>query len=147
MHKNWIWRAFLSVVFVVTLWYTGDAWYRYYAYSHLNAKTTADAVDWTIEKHSEDAYSLTASYRFTIGKTSYSGRTSFAKNYRNRWAAEQAVAEYSSSPWDVWYGKENPNHSSLQKSFPVKECVSAVVLWALLLYFLWLGFYVSKFKY
>jgi hypothetical protein len=147
MHKNYLWQAFIAVVFATTLWYTAVAIYSYYSYSHLKAQTTPSAMDWDIEEKSDEDYVVKAIYRFEFQNKSYPGNTSFTDTpYRNHWAAEQAAKEISKKDWKIWFDPQNPHHSSLQKEFPFKECISAAFLWGLVLYFLWLGFYVAKFK-
>lgn len=147
MHKNIIWQTFLVIVFACTLWYTVIAGYAYYQYSHLTAHTKPSSVDWEITELSEDSYTLTASYRFDFKGKSYPGTSTLTDiSERNRWSAEQTVKEYAAKDWRVWFDHHNPNHSSLQKSFPLKKCLSAIFLWGLFLYFLWLGFYVKKFN-
>lgn len=147
MHKNTLWQGFLVIVFLVTLWYSAIAGYRYYNYSILSRHSPIDSIQWEVLEISEENYILKASYTFQVNSTKYSGVTSWPKeSYRNTFAAYQALKEFAALPRNVWYNPHNPANSSLQKSFPLKECISALVLWGILLYFLWLGFYVSKFK-
>lgn len=146
MHKNIFWRIFLLIVAISTLWYSFVAWHAYYRYSHLTAYTVPSAMSWEIEEKSEENYLLKASYRFDFQGKSYPGISILTDEpYRNRWGAEQAMRENPTKEWRVWFDYHNPHYSSLQKNFPLKECLSAVFLWGLLLYFLWLGFYVAKF--
>ncbi len=148
MHKNFIWQAFLCFVLVVTLYYSGVAMYRYHIYTHLTAQATAsNAIHWTVQQHANDDFFLQAEYIFKVGDKAYQGTTAWPnEHYLNRWAAEQAIADFSLQHQDVWYDPADPAYSSLQKDFPFKECLSAFVLWGLLLYFFWLGYYVAKFK-
>jgi hypothetical protein len=147
MHKNRVWQGFLAIVFISTLWYSGVAWYAYWHYTHLTASTTTSSVTEGIEEKSEEHYVLKASYQYKVQGQLYAGSFVFNDEpYRNRWSAEQAVHERSQKEWTVWFDPEDPYYSSLQKNFPFKECVSAIFLWGLLLYFLWLGFYVSRFR-
>lgn len=147
MHKNVVWQAFLAIVFAVTLWHSVVALYSYYSYSQLKVQTRLTAINWEIEEESEEYYLLKAVYRFQFKGNSYPGNTAWADEpYRNRWAAEQAAKEFSEQKWKVWFNPNDPHHSSLQKKFPFKQCISAIFLWGLLLYFLWLGFYVTRFK-
>lgn len=147
MHKNTFWRAFLAVVFATTLWYTVVAIHSYYSYSHLKTQAAPSAIEWDVEEKSEEDYLVKAMYRFEFNGKSYPGMTSFADTpYRNQWAAEEALKELSNKHWKIWFDPQNPHHSSLQKNFPFKECISAIFLWGLILYFLWLGFYVTKYK-
>lgn len=147
MHKNMVRRCFLALVFASALWYTGMAWYAYYHYSHLNASTKASAVSWEVEEKSEDHHVLKATYQYEVKGHSYSGTFTFQEEpYRNRWSAEQSIKESPARELNVWFDSEDPSYSSLEKSFPFKEYVSTIFLWGLFLYFLWLGFYVSRFR-
>ena len=56
MHKNLIWQAFLLVILAASLWYSAIALYRYYNYSHLEAKTPVSSIDWEIEEQSEEKF-------------------------------------------------------------------------------------------
>jgi len=147
MHKNVVWQAFLTLISAIALWYTIAALYSYYSYSHLKIQIPASHVEWHIIEKSEEHYLLEASYEIEFKTKFYAGSTRFADEpYRNQWAAEQAIKEYRGKKWKVWFDPQNPQYSSLQKNFPLKESVSAIFLWGLILYFLWLGFYVKKFK-
>lgn len=147
MHKNYLWQAFLTVVVAATLWYTLSAIYAYYSYSHLKAQASPSTLDWEIVQKSDEDYPVKASYTFEFNNKSYPGSTTFTDTpYRNHWSAEQAVKELSQRKWKIWYDPQNPHHSSLEKKFPFKAVISAVFLCGLILYFLWLGFYVAKFK-
>lgn len=147
MHKNLIWQAFLLFILATSLWYSAIALYRYYNYSHLEARTTVSSINWEIEEQTEEKFIVKGNYSFEFKGRSYSG-TAIPNdiNYWNRWSAEQGVKELSSKKWQTWFDPQNPHHSSLQKNFPLKECITAIFMWGLLLYFLWLGFYVTKFK-
>lgn len=147
MHKNVLWQAFLAVIVLVTLWYTIVAIYSYYSYSHLETQTYPSAMGWEVEEKSEEDYLVKALYNFEFNGKSYPGSTIFSDEpYRNHWAAEQAIKEFSKTKWKIWLDPDNPNHSSLHKNFPFQSILSAIFLWSLILYFLWLGFYVAKFK-
>lgn len=147
MHKNLVWQAFLFVIFAATLWYTISALYSYYSYSHLNSQTSPSTINWEVVEKSEENYFLKTSYSFNYKGNLYRGSTTWSQDtYRNQWAAEQGLKESSSQQWKVWFDNLDPHHSSLQKNFPLKECISAAFLWGLSLYFLWIGFYVAKFK-
>lgn len=147
MHKNIIWQAFLGIIALSTLWYSCVALYRYYDYNRLDGESNTSSISWTVEEHSTDAFTLTAEYEFAINHSLYQGSTQFLnENYLNKWAAEQAIKSKSRQHWTVWYDTDNPQQSSLQHNFPFKDCFSAIVLWGILLYFLWLGYYVARFR-
>lgn len=147
MHKNFLWQAFLLVITAVALWYTITAIFSYYSYSNLKSQTTTSSIQWETEEKSEDQFVLKANYTFEYKGTSYSGSTTLEDTpYRNEWAAEETIKELTSSNRKVWFNPQNPNHSSLIKKFPLKDSIYSAFLWGLILYFLWLGFYVNRFK-
>lgn len=147
MHKNPLWQAFLFVIIVIALWYTITAIYLYFSYAHLKTQTTTSSIQWETEEHAEDSVVMAANYTFEYKGKSYPGRTSLEETpYRSQWAAEEAIKELAHSNRKVWFDPENPNRSSLQKKFPFKESIYAAFLWGIILYFLWLGFYVARFK-
>jgi hypothetical protein len=147
MSKNYLWQAFLIVVGAIALWYTAIAGYRYYNYVKLTHQAVPLAVDWGVAEVSDETFIPQASYTFKVRDQTFSGETQWTGEvYRNRWGAEDSLAEFSAQWKRVWYNPENPNHSSLYKKFPFKESISAAMLWALWIYFLWLGYYVSRFK-
>lgn len=147
-HKNWIWRAFLIAFGVLVLFYGGKAAYKSYQYSLLTEQTPALAVHWSIKKKSSDAYILTARQQFSVFENKFfEGTTIFSHPiYWNEWAANEALKEQASKQWLVWYAPSNPELSSLQKKFPIQECLSGLALLGIFLYFLWVDHYAAKFR-
>ncbi len=147
MHSNALYRAFLLAVLLITFWYTGVAIYRYYHYTQLKSRVHLTSSEWKVHEKAEDEFYLETHYAFTDGLKQYEGEASWPQEfYRNSWAAEKDIPYFKNKYAMVWYNPHNPHISSLQKRFPLKEALSAIVLWGLLVYFLWLGFYVTKFK-
>lgn len=147
MHKNLFWMAFLVVIAFIVLYYTGVAAYRYYTYSTLTAKTIAQNVQWSVQEIASDEYVLEADYNFELNQKKYQNRYLFKDSiYRNEYAAHYDIPHFVNRSWVVWYNPRNPEQSTLQKNFPYKESISAIFLWGLLFYFIWLGFYVGRYK-
>lgn len=147
MHKNFVWLCFLSLVTGAVGWFTIKTLYSVYLYMLLNAETNAHQINWAVEKLSEDQFTLKANYSFEVKDQTFLGETLFNNDvYLNPYAAEESLKVYSSKDWTVWFSRFYPQYSSLQKNFPLKECISAVILWLIWLYFLGLGYYVTKRK-
>ena len=145
MHQNRFWLAFLTVLTLIVLWYCGVAIYRTYEYIRLTAQTNAEVYEWAPKEISGDVFAAHAYYTFDVKGTQYKGEDVLPSPlYRNTWAIEQEIPKLSKEKRIVWFDPTNPLHSSLQKRFPLKECVSAIVLLGLLLYFVGLGFYVAR---
>lgn len=146
MHKNVLWKAFLAAIFVTTLWFTIVAVYRYQDYKNLKEQVPVTEIQWKVIEESSESFTLQAYYRYAIDDKFFKGSSPWKEIYRNNWAAEQDIKEFSKIQWKVWIDPAHPDHSSLQKKFPLKECISSIVLWGIFLYFLILGFYVGKIK-
>lgn len=145
MHKNPLFLAFLGLIGLAFLWFAGSAGYQLYLYHSLDSFTAATVDLWNVERKSDEEYLVSGTYTYTIHQNLYTGKTIFNDwPFRNPWAAEEVIKARKKQKWVAWYNSSIPSRSSLQKSFPSKECLSAGVLGALLLYFLWLSFYIPK---
>lgn len=147
-HNNRFWQIFLVLIGCIVLWYTSIAAYKIYQYYRLNAHAEASSVAWSVKNETDDSHFLVARYRFSPSQNaSFEGSTVFTSPiFWNSWAAEQAIKDYSVKSWTVWFAQNDPAFSTLQKYFPVKEALSAIAVWGILLYFLWLDWYVAKFR-
>lgn len=147
MHKNPLWLIFLAGISLVTLWFCGVAFYRVYQYSRLNGVTDATNITWSILKLDEDNYFPYAHYSYLIREKEYVGEEALKeKEYKNEWAVKESLPEITSKQWQVWYDPYSPAFSSLQRHFPLKEVVSAILLLGIVLYFFGLGYYVAGHK-
>lgn len=141
MMSNWPGRIFIGLLLILTLGYTyysGSKWIRYATLTHRVPVTT---VYWSMHSFDHDTFAAQADYEFRFNHILYKGRTLWdhGERYRNPWALEGPLETLSNQKWKVWFDPANPNHSSLQKKFPVKECVSTAILWLLMSYFIVLG--------
>ncbi len=145
MHKNLVWLGFLAMVFGAVIWVTIKAIYMFYLYTSLNATVSAENLNWSIEQLSDERFAMKAHYIYEVEERAFNGETVFKNDiYRNPLAAEDALKVYSQKDWTAWYSVRNPQYSSLQKNFPLKEFLSATVLWIIMLYFFGLGYYAAQ---
>lgn len=145
MHKNPLFLAFLGLVSLAFLWFAAASGYKLYLYHSLDRSTAADVNLWRIERLSDEEFLVSATYTYTIQGNVYTGKTTFHDwPFRNPWAAEEAIKTRKQEKWSAWYSSSDFSYSSLEKSFPLKQCLSTGLLGALLLYFLWLSFYIPK---
>jgi hypothetical protein len=147
MHRNRLWLAFLSCFAIALLVYSSITLYRLYSYIRLDAHATAQTISWQVAEIEEDLFAAGATYTFPVGDQLIEGYDHLRKPiYYNRWAAESSLISNESADKTIWYRSSDPSVSSLQKSFPLKESIYTIILLALLLYFIWLGYYVSRFS-
>lgn len=139
MDKNKFWLFLLSLIGISALWHTAIAGYKYSAYYRLDSESAPTSMSWSVEEQSSSAYFLKAFYEFSVDKKTYEGSTEFLNDtYLNSQTAKLGSEKMALLPWKVWYDKNNPNKSSLQKDFPFKQCIYAIILWGIFLYFVFL---------
>lgn len=145
MHKNKIWIAFLVIVAMAVLWFSGRAAQQLYDYYTLTGEVQPKQIEWAVKRVFDDRHLLEASYAYQVDGTEYEGTTLFSEPiYRNAWVAEQGLKESATKTWVVSYTPKDPAQSTINREFPLKETLSAGVLWGLLLYFTGLGYYVGR---
>lgn len=145
MHSNRIWLAFLAVLMMIVVGYSAMALYRLYHYYVLSGTASASQIEWSTHRLSDDEYVVDAKYDFPVKGVAVNSESTLKDPvFRNAWAAEQAIKEYQKRAWKVYYNPGNPTDSTLQKYYPLKECISASILWGLVIYFIGLGYYVKK---
>ncbi len=135
-----LWIAFICTVVLVVLWFTADAAYKHYHYNAQSHALLPGEINWSIEKKADDLFLHHAAFSYNIDNKSYKSHTVLRPPiYRNAWAAREALPSVKEKEWRVWYNPTYPEQSTIQKNFPYKEWVYATALWAVLLYFFWLG--------
>ena len=149
MYGNLVYRVFLLLIAVTTLVYTGIAGYKVLKHLRYGQGVSAVVDRLVVKKHGDSQYSLYAFYRYSVDGAEYSGEGLITDTrFRNTWAVQHAKAEFEKSiqqkPLTVWVYAGVPSQSVVQRSFPLKECISAGLLIALVGYFLWLGYYVAR---
>jgi hypothetical protein len=147
MHQNGFWLAFLFTIGIIVIWFSASALFQVYQVQMLTKTAPAAMIDWNIVSISSDEYVFETKYSFFVDNSLVKGEMRWKKPiFRNYWSAEEDLKQRVKLDWLVWYSPSNVHHSSLQKNFPIKECLTTGALWVLLFYFLWLGFYVAKFQ-
>lgn len=140
MHRNPLWLIFIGIFSMILIWYTYDAATKWLRYSSLDSEAIARNVSFTVEKEVDDRFYLKGVYTFETGDREVRGESILTTPvFRNSIAASESVAKFEEREWKVWYSKAQPKYSTLLKKYPFKECLYATVLWALFIYFLWLG--------
>ncbi len=142
MHKNIYWLFFLAVLGLCVLYYTMAAYSKIYNYTRLKASAPAKTVQGKLQVLSADEDAVWLTYDFTAGKVVAKGKQEIGV-LPNTPAAERAMEDYLKKDWIVWYDPADLTFSSLKKEFPLKELISALLLWGIYLYFVGVGIYVK----
>lgn len=140
--ERYVWNGLLIAMLLVAIWFSVKSLYHFYEYLSLSDQTYAKSTQWSVREISDERYLLEADYQYDVSGATHKGHTLLDDpSFRNRWAAEQMIPQYSAKQWDVWYASKNPEYSTLQKGFSLKESISAMLLWGVLVYFVWLRYY------
>ncbi|MBS4168080.1 hypothetical protein [Parachlamydia sp. AcF125] len=152
MYKNRGWFIFLLLIGLPTLFFSGITFYNLYQYSRLDSKTQVAKIEWSIVKQEpwsilnlvgwgEERYALKTLFEFEYEGVFYKKEAlADSFRFRNEWAARQEIAQEQNKKQFVWFQSTNPRQASLQKTFPLKGCISACVLIGIFIYFICLGF-------
>lgn len=130
-----IWKCIIGVAFLVTCWTAGVLVFQLYQYFDLNGVAKARIETWDIVAIRPDCFAIKASYTFDGGRGTYI----FNKPYfPNAHAAKKNLENWEKFEWAVWYKTSQPQKSALQKLFPFKALIHAVLSMGVCLYFTYL---------
>lgn len=145
--KDRLMMVLVVVLGLCALWFSGSSLWKATQYLRLSSSISPQAISWSVEEKSDERYLLHGNYTFMVnGKQFHGEDTLQSPFFLNPWATEQAIKNKSFDQPLVWYSAGNPHYSSLQKKFPLKECLSALILWGLVMYFYGLDYYVARVK-
>jgi hypothetical protein len=112
-----------------------DLW----GYLRLEKRTIASVHKWKIIEKSSSEFALRASYTFEYQGKVHHGKTTFSKPYHlNRLSAEKQIKILGLQSWPVWYQASHPEHSSIERVFPLKKCVYSLMALGIFFYFIYL---------
>lgn len=144
MHKNPAWLTFLAIVAAATVWFCVSAILAVQLYHAQSTQAPVLASNWSYEEVASDTYTPRVRYHFRLGEQIVEGEMQMKHPIaRNPAAAEDMVDSLAEQRWWVWYDPSHPKSSTLQKSLPIQECLSALTLMGVFVYLLWLGYSVG----
>ncbi len=142
MHRNAIWIGFLLIVVGVALWFVVKTGYDVYSYFQLNTQVPIKIEKWSVQEVKADQFLVNVHYSYDYQGKSYTGVGSIGSKYPNPWAANRAQQQFVKQEWSIWIHPKHPEKGMLEKKFPYKTAISALVLLGLTIYFFVLGTYV-----
>ncbi|MCH9627747.1 MAG: hypothetical protein S4CHLAM2_13900 [Chlamydiales bacterium] len=141
MQRNVIWIAFLLIMTGFATWFVVSAGRDLMRYYQISTQVSATVEKWDIKERGPNQYVVQAVYSYDFGGKSYPGSGPVTEAYPNPWAATQALEKMKKRKWSVWINPKVPDQSILDRKFPYKATLSAVILIALSAYFICLGVY------
>lgn len=132
----WLRVVLLSITGLITCWFAVLAIDEGWTYLRLDARVPARVQKWDIKMISSSHYALLARYRYSVNGQEFTGETLLSSpRYPNQYAAEIDLKTRQSEEISVWYQKRHPAFSSLQKRFPKKELINAILTFGVFIYF------------
>jgi len=136
-------KRFLQLRFIllfltglIALYFIAEVLSSGYQYVRLNERTRAQNVVWEVQMRSVSHYVLAAHYTYHVDGQEFTGMTRFKTPfYFNYYAAEREMRARQAEKFIAWYQKKHPTFSSLQKKFPKKECIYALLTCSVFVYF------------
>lgn len=140
---SWIAIIFLPILifFLISFMTIKDI----YTYFLLNQKTTGEFIGFDVIDSKNKCRAL-IKYSFKINDKIFKSYSSTKDNFLNHYTLQDYIKELPQENLTIWFNKKNPNISSIEKNFPIKNCIYLVVTLLIFAYFLVLKFYVYRFE-
>lgn len=123
-----VWMTLLLISGGIAAWFSVTAGSKIWKYARLNATVPATVTKWEILDLPSSRFAVAGGYRYDIGSVAYEGETIFEyPQFLNRFAAENYLKQLRVSNWNAWYRKSSPSVSSLEREFPQKDCLQAIL--------------------
>ncbi|NGX60706.1 MAG: hypothetical protein K940chlam9_00173 [Chlamydiae bacterium] len=142
MNKNAVWVSFVLLVSVTALWFVVKGGHAFYNYVQLDVTTIAKVESFEVVELGTEQFALQVGYTYEYKGREYTGQNPLGSSFPNPWAAQKALekrGELEEIP--IWISSKHPTRSVLEKHFPAKRVLSALVLLGLVIYFVVLGLY------
>jgi hypothetical protein len=145
-HFYRLWVTLLVLSGVIALWFLGNAVTGIWNYAFLKGKASAEVSQWQVRELSSSRFVLEANYEYTVNGVGYKGHTVFqTPQFLNRFSAENYIAGLHAKRWKAWYIESNPSYSSMEREFPKKSCLQALLTIGVFAYFYFSRYKISKF--
>lgn len=141
-----LWAVLLIVSGAIALWFSGIAFSSLWKYTFLNTQASAKIISWQAKELSSSRFALEAEFEFEQGGILYKGKTVFENpQFLNRYAAENYGNLVQTQSWKAWHRASNPNKCSLEREFPQKKCLHALLTVGVFAYFYFSRVMLSRF--
>ncbi|MCB1180957.1 MAG: hypothetical protein KDK55_02910 [Chlamydiia bacterium] len=141
MHRNAIWIAFILILCSLSTWFGINAYFALHQYFQLKESAPATIIAWKTKNVKNNRTLLLATFNFVYREHIITGESPVAPSFPNPWAAEKAQSYLAKKKWTAFFHPHHLDQATLQKKFPTKLSVSALVMIGLLIYFISLGRY------
>lgn len=107
-------------------------------------RVAPDALHWTTLPIHDELFRPVAHFQYSVNGQQYDGREVFQGGlYRTPYAAEVAIKAINSSHPVVWYSPSKPSQATIEKFFPFKKVLYAVITLLLAIYTAYIAYYLT----
>lgn len=112
---------------------------HYASYTH---QVAPNELQWTILPVHDELFKPVAHFQYTVHEKTYEKKEVFQGGlYRTPFAAD-AASKAMDRP-HVWYSPSNPSQASIEKFFPLKKIMYAIVTLLLAIYGAYIAYYLT----
>lgn len=127
----------LGVTFLFALYFSYRSIEGVLLYRLTLSKASVEQINFTVQEGSWGRYYLEGSYRFRFKDELFEGKTRLSHPvFLNLPSAEEEAIKADKEKWTVYFDAQRPSWSTLERTIPFKEIVSALLLWVSLGYLL-----------
>lgn len=143
MNKFFI--CLVGLAFCATLFTLGKTTLGCIKYFSLSRQETAYIDSWQVQEIDSASFAVQISYHFFVNGQEIAGKTELAKPFfPSHKSAEAAIKTLQQKPWKAFYSPKYVKKNSLQKAFPFRDCIHALLSLGVLIYFFILKKWVQK---
>lgn len=146
MKRNVLWLIIVFLPFILFYLMSFKTVKEIYAYISLNQKTKSFIENFEIKNDERHRHKVYVSYTFQAKDKIFKNKSFRGKSFLNHLNANDYAVKLSKNDFYIWYNKNNPNISSCEKTFPIKNCVYVFVSFLIVIYFFALKYYVYTFQ-
>lgn len=146
MKRKILWIAVISLPIILFFLLSFKTIKEIHTYFLLNQKITATLEDCKIINYKSQKYKIYVSYTYNVNNKIFKNNSSYSKNFINYINANDFKEKISKNVFYIWYNKMNPNISSVEKTFPIKNCFYLIISFLVFIYFLILKYYLYAFQ-
>lgn len=132
-----LWKVLVGIAMAIAIAFSGLAAYQIFRYARLGTSAPAKVTDWGVKELSSSQFGVEVCFEFEAAGKSFRGKTLFdSPVYLNPFSAEEAIKSLKKEAFAVWFQSSDPSMCSLQKEFPLKSLVNALVTLGVVFYFI-----------
>jgi len=140
------WILVLIISGSIFVWFSFQLFLQTNKYIILNTPIKANIEKLEVNNDNKNKFLAVASYSFDVANKTFIHKGVFEKKFINPLSAKAFCENISKNDFIIWYNSKNPNFSSVEKNFPIKNCVYSIITLIVFIYFLILKYYILGFQ-